>query len=295
MDIRFWGTRGSLAKPGRTTLRYGGNTSCVEVRGVDGTLIVLDCGTGAHGLGQALLSASGPRCDGHLIISHTHWDHIQGFPFFRPVFLPGNTWDIYAPGAPGRQVERTLAGQMHSSYFPITLAQLPATMRFHDLAEEEFAVGGIRVKTQYLNHPPHTLAYRLKSGGNVVVYAVDHEPHASNPTAWSGGEPSRHNGDQRHVEFLADADLIIHDAQYTIAEYPQKTGWGHTPAEWAVDYAIAARAKRLALTHHDPHRDDEAVERIVEMCRRRAGAAGSGLEVFAAAEGQEMRFSGQGH
>lgn len=290
MDIRFWGTRGSLAKPGPTTLRYGGNTSCVEVRGIDGTLIVLDCGTGAHGLGQALLSSSGPRCDGHLMISHTHWDHIQGFPFFGPLFVPGNTWDIYAPGALGRQLERTLAGQMDSDYFPITLAQLAATIRFHDIAEGEFAVGSVRVTTQYLNHSALTLGYRLQSGGNVVVYSVDHEPHASIPAGRSEGEPPRHSKDQRHVEFLADADLIIHDAQYTISEYPKKTGWGHTPAEWAVDYAVAARAKRLALTHHDPLRDDEALDHIVEICRRRASTARSGLEVFAAAEGQEMRY-----
>jgi CheY-like chemotaxis protein len=289
MDIRFWGTRGSLAKPGRTTLRYGGNTSCVEVRGADGTLIVLDCGTGAHGLGQALLSRGVP-CDGHLMISHTHWDHIQGFPFFAPLFVSGNTWDIYAPGALGRQLERTLAGQMEYNYFPVTLAQLGATIRFHDIAEGEFAVGGVRVTTQYLNHPALTLGYRLQSGGNAVVYSVDHEPHASNPAARAEGEPPRHKEDQRHVDFLADADLIIHDSQYTIAEYPQKTGWGHTPAEWAVDYAVAARAKRLALTHHDPLRDDEAVDSVVEMCRRRASAAGSGLQVFAASEGQELRF-----
>ena len=146
MDIRFWGTRGSLAKPGRITLRHGGNTSCVEVRGDDGTLIVLDCGTGAHGLGQALLSA-GPRCDGHLMITHTHWDHIQGFPFFAPLFVPGNTWDIYAPGALGRQLEQTLAGQMEYNYFPVTLAQLAATIRFHDIAEGEFAIGEMRVTT----------------------------------------------------------------------------------------------------------------------------------------------------
>ena len=289
MDIRFWGTRGSFAKPGRTTLRHGGNTSCVEVRGDDDTLIVLDCGTGAHGLGQALLSA-GPRCDGHLMITHTHWDHIQGFPFFAPLFVPGNTWDIYAPGALGRQLERTLAGQMEYNYFPITLAQLPAAIRFHDIAEGEFAIGEMHVTTQYLNHPALTLGYRLQSRGNAVVYSVDHEPHAPNPAARAEGEPPRHKEDQRHIDFLADADLVIHDSQYTIAEYPQKTGWGHTPVEWAVDYAVAARAKRLALTHHDPLRDDEAVDRVVEMCRRRASAAGSGLEVFAAAEGQELRF-----
>ena len=290
MDIRFWGTRGSVAKPGPSTLRHGGNTSCVEVRGDDGTLIVLDCGTGAHGLGQALM-ANGPRCDGHLMITHTHWDHIQGFPFFAPLFVPGNTWDIYAPGALGRQLEQTLAGQMEYNYFPVTLAQLGATIRFHDLSEGEFAIGGVRVTAQYLNHPALTLGYRMQCGGNAVVYSVDHEPHATNPAAREAGEPPRHKEDQRHIDFLADADLVIHDSQYTIAEYPQKTGWGHTPAEWAVDYAIAARVKCLALTHHDPMRDDDAVDRLVEMCRLRAAAAGSALEILAAAEGQSLHFA----
>jgi CheY-like chemotaxis protein len=270
------------------TLRYGGNTSCVEVRGDDGTLIVLDCGTGAHALGQALVSAGPHR--GHLMIGHTHWDHIQGFPFFAPLFVPGNTWDIYAPEALGRQLEQTLAGQMEYNYFPVTLAQLAATIHFHDIAEGQFAIGEMRVTTQYLNHPVLTLGYRLECGGNAVVYSADHEPHAPNPAARAQYEPPRHKEDQRHIDFLADADLVIHDSQYTIAEYSQKIGWGHTPAEWAVDYAVAARAKRLALTHHDPLRDDDALDRLVEMCRQRASAAGSGLEIFAAAEGQELRF-----
>jgi CheY-like chemotaxis protein len=289
MDVRFWGTRGSVAKPGPSTLRYGGNTSCVEVRSADGTLIVLDCGTGAHGLGHTLTS-SGARCDGHLMITHTHWDHIQGFPFFSPLFTSGNVWDIYAPGGLGRELERTLAGQMEYNYFPITLAQLGATIRYHDLAEGAFTVGDVRVVAQYLNHPALTLGYRLESGGTVVVYSADHEPHAPNPAARTDGEPPMHREDQRHVELLAGADLVVHDAQYTVEEYPQKIGWGHTPAEWAVDYAMGAGAKRLALFHHDPHRDDEAVDRLVELCRRRVTAAGSRLEVFAAAEGLEVRL-----
>ena len=295
MEVRFWGTRGSVAKPGHTTLRHGGNTSCVEVRADDGTLIVLDCGTGAHGLGQALLSG-GSRCDGHLMITHTHWDHIQGFPFFAPLFVPGNTWDIYAPRALGRQLEQTLAGQMEYNYFPVTLGQLAATIRFHDISEGAFTVGGVHVIAQYLNHPALTLGYRLQAGGIAVVYSVDHEPHAVNPAARAEGEPPRHKEDQRHIDFLAGADLVIHDSQYTIAEYPQKTGWGHTPAEWAVDYAIAARIKRLALTHHDPLRDDDAVDILVDTCRRRASAAGSNLEIFAAAEGETLRFvEGESH
>lgn len=290
MNVRFWGTRGSVAKPGPTTLRYGGNTPCVEVRGVDDTLIVLDCGTGAHGFGYELSAPGTPRCDGHLMITHTHWDHIQGFPFFGPLFVPGNTWDIYAPGALGQQLERTLAGQMEYNYFPVTLAQLGATTRYHDLTEGRFTVGAFRVVTQYMNHPALALGYRLESGGAVVVYAVDHEPHAPNPAARRAGEPPMHGEDRRHVEFLADADLVIHDAQYTLEEYPQKRGWGHTPAEWAVDYAIAAGAKRLALFHHDPFRTDEALDRIVEICRERVTSAGSRLQVFAAAEGAEFHL-----
>ncbi len=289
MNVRFWGTRGSLAKPGPTTLRHGGNTSCVEVRADDGTLIVLDCGTGAHGLGQAL-TTPGERRHGHLMITHTHWDHIQGFPFFAPLFVPGCAWDIYAPGALGQQLERTLAGQMEYNYFPVTLAQLGAAIRYHDLTEGRFTVGGVRVTAQYMNHPALALGYRLESGGRVVVYAVDHEPHAPNPVVRAGGESPIHDEDRRHVDFLAGADLVIHDAQYTIDEYPQKTGWGHTPAEWAVDYAVAAGAARLALFHHDPLRDDDAVDRIAEICRQRARAAGSPLQVFAAAEGLEVRL-----
>src|SRR5262249_44450037 len=175
---------------------------------------------------------------------------------------------------------------MEYNYVPVTVAQLAATIRFHDIAEGEFTIGEMHVTTQYLNHPALTVGYRLLSGGNAIVYSVDHEPHAPNPAARAKGEPPRHKEDQRHIDFLADADLVIHDSQYTIAEHPQKTGWGPNPAEWAVD----SRAKRLALTHHDPLRDDEAVDRVVEMCRRRASAAGSGLEVFAAAEGEELRF-----
>jgi CheY-like chemotaxis protein len=291
MNVRFWGTRGSLAKPGPTTLRYGGNTSCVEIRSVDGTLIVLDCGTGAHGLGQSLMAAGG-SCSGHLMITHTHWDHIQGFPFFAPLFVPGNIWDIYAPGgALGQQLERTLAGQMEYNYFPVTLAQLGATTHYHDLVEGHFTLGAVRVVTQYLNHPALALGYRLESGGAVLVYSVDHEPHAPNPVARQADEPAMHAEDRRHVEFLADADLVIHDAQYTLEEYPQKKGWGHTPAEWAVDYAIAGRAKRLALFHHDPVRDDDALDRLVDICRRRVSAAGSPLHVFAAAEGEALHLS----
>src|SRR6516162_4516996 len=147
MQIQFWGTRGSLPKPGPTTIRYGGNTACVEVRAADGTLVILDCGTGAHGLGLALLAAGRRPLRGHVLISHTHWDHIQGLPFFLPLFEKGNEWDIYAPKGLDQQLEQTLAGQMQYRYFPVTLEQLGATIRYHDLVEGSFEAGAVHVTT----------------------------------------------------------------------------------------------------------------------------------------------------
>src|SRR2546427_573869 len=222
MDVRFWGTRGSVAKPGPTTLRYGGNTSCVEVRGVDGTLIVLDCGTGAHGLGQALVSAGGPRCDGHLMITHTHWDHIQGFPFFAPLFIPGNTWDIYAPGALGQQLERTLAGQMEYNYFPVTLAQLGASIRFHDLAEGRFTVGAVRITTQYLNHPALALGYRLQSGGRLP----SGRPAAGPP----GPRAARCRAAPRPRAKRSGSSSTTPRCQARPARRSARRAWGRTPS-----------------------------------------------------------------
>jgi CheY-like chemotaxis protein len=295
MYVRFWGTRGSLPQAGPTTLRYGGNTSCVEVRTAGGTLIVLDCGSGAYGLGQALLAeASGPR-RGHLLISHTHWDHIQGFPFFAPLFVPGYVWDIYGPGGLGGRLEETLAGQMEYAYFPITLEQLGATVRYHDLVEGTFTLDDVCITTRYLNHPALTLGYRLEADGVVLVYATDHEPHARLQPDQPGDIPAGalpvHHEDRGHIEFLSGADLIIHDAQYTAAEYAQKIGWGHSPVTYVVDVALAARGKRLALFHHDPARGDAELDQVLEMCRERAAAVQSPLDVIAASEGHWLELS----
>ncbi len=293
MRIRFWGTRGSLAKPGPSTVRYGGNTSCVEVLAADGTLIVLDCGTGAHELGLALLASGERPLRGHLLITHTHWDHIQGFPFFAPLFVAGDEWDVYAPQGLGQRLEATLAGQMEYAYFPITLIQLGATVRYHELVEGSFDLGAVRVTARYLNHPALALGYRLKAGGVTMVYATDHEPHSQHQPLLRASSPAArvHPEDQRHIAFLTGADLVVHDAQYTLEEYPQKVTWGHTPAELAVDFALAAGAKRLALFHHDPLRSDEALDGLVEACRRRVAISGGGLDVFGAAEAQVIELA----
>ncbi len=287
MKVQFWGTRGSLAKAGPSTVRYGGNTSCVEVRSSAGTLVVLDCGTGVQNLGLALMSDEPQPLRGHILISHTHWDHIQGIPFFAPLFEPGNEWDIYAPRGLSQSLRDTLAGQMQYTYFPVTLEALGATIRYHDLVEGIFEIGDIKVRTQYLNHPALTLGYRLEADGVSVVYACDHEPHSRHLAVGIGDIGVQ---DQRHVDFLGGADLVIHDAQYTEAEYVNKAGWGHSTFGYAVEMCRIAGAKRLALTHHDPLRDDDSVDRIQESARACLVDLDSPLEVFAAAEGKEIEL-----
>lgn len=288
MRVRFWGTRGSIAKPGPGTIRYGGNTACVEVRSDAGTLIVLDCGTGAHGLGEALRPAAGGQpLRGHILISHTHWDHIQGIPFFAPFFQAGGEWDIYGPLGLAEGLREALAGQMRHTYFPISLDQFAATIRYHDLTEGSLRVGDVEVRTRYLHHTALTLGYRLEADRASLAYVCDHEPHARRLAAGSG---AIEGADRHHAEFLAGADLVIHDAQYTAGEYPTKVGWGHSTVEYAVAVSRFAGARRLALTHHDPLRTDDALDRIVADVRAEQASTGSALQVFAAAEGESLEL-----
>ena len=292
MKIRFWGTRGSIATPGPRTTHFGGNTSCVELTTADGGLLILDCGTGVHPLATKLMAESTKAIHANILLGHTHWDHIQGFPFFTPAFVGGNSVAIYGPVGSRSSLHEVLAGQMEYTYFPVELSQLPGTITYHDLTEGIHTIAGARVATQFLNHPAMTLGYRVEVDGVVVVYLVDHEPFADE--LWRAGaqrghlDSILHDGDRRHAKFMANADLVIHDAQYTPAEYVTRKNWGHSTYDYVVQICAAAGVKKVALTHHDPGHDDAFVAQIEREARALALRENTELEVFCAFEGCEL-------
>jgi phosphoribosyl 1,2-cyclic phosphodiesterase len=289
MRVRFWGTRGSIATPGPSTVRYGGNTSCVEVRSSTGTLIVLDCGTGARPLGlQLVADAPEGAVGGSLLLGHTHWDHIQGLPFFAPLFRSCH-WDVYGPRGTNESLHQTLAGQMRYAYFPVSLDQAGAGLDYHELVEGTFEIDDIVIRAQYLNHPALTLGYRLECDGGVVCYVADHEPF--DPAHGAGGDLLANRDESRHVDFLSGADVVIHDAQYTATEYPDRVGWGHSTVEYAVDVCCAAGVPTTVLFHHDPTHDDATVDGLVAMAKERADGA---TEVIGAVEGAQLEVSSSG-
>jgi len=292
MRVRFWGTRGSIATPGSDTNFFGGNTSCVELTTANGDLLIFDCGTGARRLAAELMAQGKKAINSNILLGHTHWDHIQGFPFFSPAFVKGNSVAIYGPEGSRGSLHEVLAGQMEFTYFPIELNQLPAAITYHDLTEGIHTIGGARVATQFLNHPAMTVGYRVEADGVAVVYLVDHEPFSDE--LWrAGAEPGRiesilHDGDRRHAKFMADADLVIHDAQYTPEEYGPKKTWGHSTYDYVVQIAAAAGVRQVALTHHDPSHNDHFVADIERKARTLALQRGTGLDVFCAYEGCEL-------
>ena len=285
VQVRFWGVRGSIPTPGFETARYGGNTSCVTVepeRSAEGgptELFILDAGSGVRLLGLDVLKQKRLPIRAHVLLTHTHWDHIQGFPFFAPAFIPGNELTVYGAAGSEEDLQATLAGQMLHRYFPVSLEQLGATIRFAAVQPGVQEIGTARVTVAALNHPGKTVGYRVETGGCSVAYVTDCEPLGSLPAL---------EMDPAVLALARDADVLIHDAQYTDAEYPTKVGWGHSPLSFVVDVALAARAKRLMLFHHDPTRVDTQLDALVEQARERA--SGSGLVIEAAAEGTTIEL-----
>jgi phosphoribosyl 1,2-cyclic phosphodiesterase len=294
MKITFWGTRGSIATPGPATVMYGGNTSCVEVRcGED--IFIFDAGTGIRPLGMVLMKEFKDRpLTLHLFISHTHWDHIQGFPFFLPAYLPTTTIHIYGSAGQGRPLEKVIRGQMDADYFPVALGDMQSTVHVHEFKGKPFQIGDASIMATYLNHPGMNLGYRVSHEGKVLVYATDNEPFQET-LAHLGqrAEAGRDFGqrlDSEFVAFLTGADLYIGEAQYTDAEYPSRIGWGHSSIGATVEVALAARVGSLAFFHHDPSHDDETVTAMAETAQRLIQSKQASLQCFGAREGQILEL-----
>jgi phosphoribosyl 1,2-cyclic phosphodiesterase len=284
--IKFWGVRGSIPTPGQSTVFFGGNTSCIEVR-ADGEIIILDAGSGIRPLGEALAAEfRGQPMELTLLITHTHWDHIQGFPFFLPAYDARNRVHILGYEGARDGLAATLAGQMESPYFPIALKQMPGNIVIEELKEMTFKVGAVQVEACFSNHPGVCVGYKLHTSSGSIVYLPDNESFNAQTDKAHGGAMPR-NLEKNIAEFIQDADVLILDSQYTCDEYQSHVGWGHGCVDDVVQLALSNRVKRLFLFHHDPAHDDRHISNMLMHARAVAQKAGGALRVDAAREGEE--------
>lgn len=284
--VRFWGTRGSIPSPGPTTVRYGGNTPCVELRTAEGWLVVLDAGTGIRELGRSLLArAAGQPVCGDIFLTHAHWDHIQGIPFFAPLFHEGNHFTIWGSRSLRTSIDQVVRDQMSPVVFPVTFEELKARVDFEELAEEQRTARGYAVQAIGVRHPGGALGYRFterNGAGRALVYVSDNELNAR------AIYPDRTRWREDFIEFLHGAAVLVHDTMFTADEYAGFVGWGHSTHEDAVSVAIEAGVETLVLFHHHPERTDDDVDRCVARCRALVAARGARLRVEAAAEGMSF-------
>ena len=294
-QLKFWGTRGSIAVPGPETLRYGGNTTCVELR-ADGEIIVLDAGSGIRPLGIALDREFQARpIKLSLLITHAHWDHIQGFPFFKPAYDSKNEIRIFGFDGAGATFREIMTEPMKTPFFPITMHELSARMDINKLNEMKFSLGKLDIHATFVNHPGVCAGYRIVTSGASVAFLPDHEPyefflHSARGRQLSPEEAKEVAADQHAalIQFLRGSDILILDSQYTDQEYETHIGWGHGSISSAVALAVEAEVQTLLLFHHDPSHDDAMVDTMVESARELTAKSGSHLEVAGAQEGSEI-------
>ena len=259
MRVRFWGTRGSLATPGRDTIRYGGNTSCVEIETDAGQRLILDAGTGIRPLGEAI-ERGGDRLD--LLLTHLHMDHIQGLGFFDPLFWPELEVHLWGPSSTTQGLRERLSRYLSPPLFPVRLSDMPCSLTLHDVvAEPKFRIGKVDVEAGLVCHPGPTVGYRIHADGATLVYMPDHEP-------FLGDDPRE--AEPEWVPGLAlarGADLLIHDAQFSAEEYPLYVGWGHSSIEHTLAFARVAGVSQLVPFHHDPSHSDALLDRLYQEVR----------------------------
>ncbi len=282
--LTFWGTRGSIPTPGSHTARYGGNTPCVSITGPNNRLVILDAGSGLRALGHDLLRRNGSRVAADLLLSHTHWDHIQGIPFFKPLSSRGNAVCIYGAAQDDVPLADILRRQMDPMVFPIPLQALAASLTITEVTEGAFEIDDFDVGAFRLRHPGTTLGFRLvpRGGGREIAYVTDNE------LGPGGVYPLAEDWRTRLVTFLEGTDTLIHDAMYSEKIIEARAGWGHSTPRQAVDLAAEARCRRLILFHHEPEHDDDAMDALLAETRAYAGRVAPGLTVDAAMEGMRL-------
>ncbi|CAN5592629.1 MBL fold metallo-hydrolase [soil metagenome] len=291
--VKIWGTRGSIPTPGPLTRCYGGNTSCYELRFGD-AIFICDAGSGIRELGNDLVTRGTTPLTAHLFLSHTHWDHVQGFPFFAPAYLPSSKIIVYDKSPIDSKFFRMLSGQMDGDYFPINFSDLKASITSDHLADGKREIAGVQVATFDQQHPGGSLGFAFSYAGVKVVYATDNEiDQLIVGDGRSNGSSVARTIARAQVDFVRDADLLIADGQYREDEYAAHTGWGHPSILTLVDLAAQANVKCLAVTHHDPDRSDKDVDALIDQARGRADALGSSVQVYAAREGVELKLTPQ--
>jgi phosphoribosyl 1,2-cyclic phosphodiesterase len=277
---RVWGCRGSLPAPGEDTVRYGGNTTCVEVRSGNEVALILDAGSGIRKLGDQL----DPGAQIHLLLTHLHLDHLEGLRFFAPLWDEGREIHIWGPPSPVHSLEERISRSFSPPLFPVDLADLPAAIQFHDVPDEPWTLGGIRVLSLPVSHRGSTVGYRLEVARGSLAFIPDHEPVM-------GVELAELDSDWISGHALAEGvDVLLHDSQFTEEEYAERVGWGHSSVAHAVGFARKANVGRLVLFHHDPDRSDIAVEQLTERASELWEGAGDGAAPVAAHEGMTIEL-----
>ncbi|MBI4570031.1 MAG: MBL fold metallo-hydrolase [Planctomycetes bacterium] len=304
MRLKIWGCRGSIPTPGPTTVRYGGNTTCYQLTLNDGRIVMFDAGTGIRECGYELMGlAKGKPLDIIMLFTHTHWDHINGFPFFIPIYIKGNRLRMYGPfnlQDSERSFQKVMGVQMSPDYFPVRADELASTITYNDMKEGQFDIDGVTIRTRFMNHPIQTLGYRVEIEGKAFVFTGDHEPYYNflyadeKPPEGMDAETyavERESVERivafrnnQIVEFCRHADVLLADAQYTPEEYETKRNWGHSSWRDVCKLAIDAQVKRAILTHHEPLHSDDQIDKIQDDARRYLKERGAAIDLSFAVE-----------
>ncbi len=282
LTVSYWGVHGTLPVPGPGALRYGGNTPCVSVEINGEPLYVFDCGSGIKQLSDYIAASKVQRLSARVFITHTHWDHINTIPFFGPLYVRGNQVELFGPHQGDLTIERAIAAQMESVYFPVTIREFGARLLFRDLREESLDFDPVRIDTILLKHPGYCLGYKLSCYGRSVCYITDNELYLKSDPRYDATYVERLTG------FVKDADVLITDTTYRDHEYPSKVDWGHSCVSEVADLAAKAKVKRLHLFHHDPDQSDEDIDLKLKETREALARLGADVECDAPAEGLKL-------